>query len=113
MLAKDKVGKYKILHAIQDFYFCEHLKLLITYIREKQAIEQIIYEHTNYIRLHGKDMTSLFKLFGAIEGLIYTFPSIQTIHSIPVLQVKELYQRLYQKKEQINGLTYKIGRGGG
>jgi len=58
-------------------------------------------------------MTSLFKLFGAIEGLIYTFPNIRTIHSIPVLQVKELYQRIYRGQEEINGLTYKIGRGGG
>jgi len=23
MLAKEKIGKYKILHAVQDFYFCE------------------------------------------------------------------------------------------
>jgi hypothetical protein len=28
-------------------------------------------------------------------------------------KVKGLYQRIYQGKEQINELTYKIGRGGG
>lgn len=48
----------------------EHFKQIKQLVVENQ-IQQIIYESTNYISLtnRSKHMTSLFKLFGAIESL--------------------------------------------
>lgn len=90
----------------------EHLQFLIHLVKEKQP-NLIIYEHTNYINLRGKDMTSLFKLLGSIEGLTYTFPIIQQIANVPVDQVKRLYQQIYKKEKELIGLSYQIGRGKG
>jgi hypothetical protein len=102
----------------QEFFSCEnrdwkeHLKFLIELIKEKKP-NLIIYEHTNYINLKGKDMTSLFKLLGSIETLSCVFNFIQEINNIPVDQVKRLYRQIYQKEKEIKGLTYQIGRGKG
>ena len=82
------------------------------YINQKKP-EIIIYEHTNYIHKRTADGLGLFKLFGAIEGLHYTFLFLTQIKFIPVIQVKSFYKRLLKGQESINGLTYKIGRGGG
>ena len=88
----------------------EHLNFIVNYIQQNKP-DQLIYEHTNYINLHGKDMTSLFKLFGAIECLTFFFTL--AINNIPVNQVKDLYQKLYQGREKLTDLTYQAGRGKG
>ena len=87
----------------------EHLNFLNDYIKIKEP-NIIVYEHTNFVSLRGKDMTSLFKLLGTIEGLRYTFTFIEEINNIPVNQVKELYKKLKQQEQNIPNLTYRIGR---
>jgi hypothetical protein len=44
-------------------------------------------------------MTALFKLFGGIEGLKFNFAFLQKIESVPVHQVKGLYQKIYAKEK--------------
>ena len=86
----------------------EHLNFIIELVKKYQP-ETILYEHTNYVmdvvgrrsqpqRWRGNDMTSLFKLFGAIEGLKYTFPEVKEIGYIPVDQVKRLYHAVKDGK---------------
>ena len=58
-------------------------------------------------------MTSLFKLFGAIESLKYLLPQIKECQTVLVGLVKALYKKIYQKKTTLKNLTYKVGRGGG
>ena len=92
----------------------EHFVFILNYCRQKE-IEIIIYESTNYISLtnRSKHMTSLFKLFGAIESLKYLLPTIKECRSVLVGLVKALYKKIYQKKAQIEGLIYQVGRGKG
>jgi hypothetical protein len=105
-------GKTQEFTQYQGTNWQDHLEFLIDYIKEKQPT-QIIYEHSNYIHKKTADGLGLFKLFGAIEGLIYTFPFLTQIIPISVIKVKGFYKRLYEQKEQIPHLTYKIGRGNG
>lgn len=88
----------------------EHLTFIISLIKEKQP-NLIIYENTNYINLKGIGMTSLFKLFGAIECLSSFFNL--AINNILVKQVKELKDNLLKGNKNIMGLTYQVGRGKG
>lgn len=99
---------------IQSSNWEEHFIFILDYCRQKE-VEIIIYETTNYISLtnRSKHMTSLFKLFGAIESLKYLLPQIKECRSALVGLVKALYKKIYQKKVQIEGLNYQIGRGGG
>jgi hypothetical protein len=73
----------------------------------------ILYETTNYINSRGKDMTSLLKLLGALEGLKHTFAFIEQIKSLLVSQVKDLKSKLLAGTKQISPLTFKKGRGKG
>ncbi|CAI2193759.1 15168_t:CDS:1 [Funneliformis geosporum] len=68
----------------------------------------LLFESSNFIRIRGKDMTSLFKLLGALEVL-----PIQQIKSIPVHQVKELTKQLLHGIKKLEGLEYSQGRGKG
>ena len=70
-----------------------------------------LYEHTNFISLKGKDMTSLLKLFGGLEVLPTGFR--MQIETVPVNQVKELKKKLFLGKAQIEGISYSAGRGKG
>jgi hypothetical protein len=74
--------------------------------------DTLLYEHTNYINLRGKDMTSLFKLFGAIESLIY-LGVVSKIGAVPVNQIKALKDKLLKGTKTIAGLEYHQGRGKG
>ena len=67
----------------------------------------LLYENTNYINSRGKDMTSLFKLMGAIESL----PCKKA--NILVHQVKDLKSKLLKETKQIPDLTCQPGRGKG
>jgi hypothetical protein len=76
----------------------------------------VIYENTNYINSKGKGMTSLFKMFGVLEllsipGIIKYPSSIEKFDNIPVDQVKSLRKRIFENKEKIPNLDYKVGRG--
>lgn len=88
------------------------MKFFIDLIKEKKP-QTIIFEHTNYVSLHGKDMTSLFKLFGGIKTLSYVFDFLERVEYLPVNQVKELRGKIFRQTKQIKDLTYKVGRGGG
>ena len=66
----------------------------------------LLYEHTNYVGPRGKDMTSLFKLLGAMEML-----PVESMKKVPVNQVKELRNKLLKGKHKIEGLEYQPGKG--
>ncbi len=110
---EEKENKWEFTQ-IQSTNWEEHFVFILNYCRQKE-IEIIIYESTNYISLtnRSKHMTSLFKLFGAIESLKYMLPQIKECQTVLVGLVKALYKKIYHKKFEINNLTYKVGRGGG
>lgn len=68
----------------------------------------LLFESSNYIRIRGKDMTSLFKLLGAIEVL-----PVERINSVPVDQVKRTVKELLAGIRKIAGIEYLPGRGKG
>ena len=88
----------------------EHLAFLVEQVITLQP-NLVLYEHTNYINLKGKDMTSLFKLFGGIESLVYL--GVKEIKSVPVNQVKAFKHKLLKGTQQIAGLEFAKGRGKG
>ena len=88
----------------------EHLAFLVKQVITLQP-NLVFYEHTNYINLRGKDMTSLFKLFGGIESLVYL--GVEKIKTVPVNQVKALKDKLFKGTQQIPGLKFAKGRGKG
>ncbi|CAI2196873.1 8040_t:CDS:2, partial [Funneliformis geosporum] len=131
---------YKVLHAIQDYLFCEvgvkkkgmaKSRLKNCVLRKKDDLlikilgidpsgtgtsgftsqvkvyqpNLLLFESSNFIRIRGKDMTSLFKLLGALEVL-----PIQQIKSIPVHQVKELTKQLLVGTYRIESISYQKGR---
>ena len=85
----------------------EHYSFIKELVQNKKP-NLIIYEHTNYINLKGIDMTSLFKLFGAIECL-----EVERINNIPVNQVKELAKKLLKGELKLAEIEYQQGRGKG
>ena len=88
------------------------MNFLVNYAKKKQP-SIIVYEHTNYVNLKGRDMTSLFKLFGGIVALTYVFDFLKKVDYLPVNQVKELRSKVYNQEKEIKGLSYKVGRGHG
>ncbi|MCE8169286.1 MAG: hypothetical protein I3273_04145 [Candidatus Moeniiplasma glomeromycotorum] len=94
----------------QATQWLEHLDYLIKLVRERKP-QQIVYENTNYIHKRNSAGLGLFKLLGGIETFRYLFAT--PVAFLPVSQVKQFYTRLYNNKEQIPLLTYKIGRGNG
>ena len=85
----------------------KHYEFIVSLVKVYQP-NILLYESTNYVRLRGKDMTSLFKLLGALAVL-----PVERIKSVPVNQVKELKGKLLKGTKQIPGLTYQPGRGKG
>jgi hypothetical protein len=85
---------------------------LVSYVKEKKP-ERIVFESSHYINLRGKDMTSLFKLFGAISSLIYIFDFIKVVEQVQANQVKKLKSKIYNKELELENINYKAGRGGG
>ena len=70
----------------------------------------LLYEHTNFISLRGKDMTSLLKLLGTMETLSLPCSVLRT-ETIPVDQVKRLRGKLLKGEQTIKGLEYQPGKG--
>jgi len=68
----------------------------------------LLFETSNYIRIRGKDMTSLFKLLGSLEVL-----EIEKVKSVPVDQVKRLSKELFRGIKRIKEIEYLPGRGKG
>lgn len=92
--------------------FAEQLDCLNDLVRTKRPTN-IIYENIQYIDKSyiGKETTALFQLFGAIENLQSAFNFVKVIDKVPTNQVKLLRKRVYENKEQIPSLIYKIGKG--
>ena len=84
----------------------DHLNF-INLLIAKQEPELLLYENTNYINSRGKDMTSLFRLMGAIESLPLKKANL-LVH-----QVKDLKSKLLAGTKQIPHLAFKKGRGKG
>jgi len=57
-------------------------------------------------------MTSLFKLFGAIEFLSDTIP-IKEPFKVYVSETKSMYKKIMAKTFTFDNLSYKSGRGNG
>jgi len=68
----------------------------------------LLFENTNFIRLRGKDMTSLFKLLGSLEVM-----EIEKVKSIPVDKVKRMVKELLKGVKKIENISYQKGRGKG
>lgn len=79
---------------------------------EENKVDYIIYETTNFIKVKGYDLTSLFKMFGIIESLIYILP-IKKCETVLVREVKLSYKKLKENVLTIDNLFFKAGRGGG
>jgi hypothetical protein len=92
-------------HQSQDWQ--KHYYFIASLVKAYQP-DILLYESTNYVGLRGKDMTSLFKLIGALAVL-----PVEQIKSVPVNQVKALKDKLLKGSQQIPGLTYQKGRGKG
>ena len=105
-----KDGKQEEFNHYQNKDWKQHLAFLVEQVKTLQP-QTILYEHTHYINLRGKDMTSLFKLFGGIESLVYF--GIKEIKAVPVNQVKTLKDKLFKGTQQIPGLEFAKGRGKG
>ena len=103
-------GKEQRFSSFQSKDWKQHLAFLVEQVKELKP-NLILYEHTNYINLKGKDMTSLFKLFGGIESLVYL--GVEEIKSVPVNQVKALKDKLFKGTKTITGLEFAKGRGKG
>ena len=83
-------------------------QLFIFSLLEKYVPDMVLYENSNYVRLRGKDMTSLFKLLGWLESLPNSLPDSL---AVPVNQVKGLRGKLLKGTSQIKGLEYRKGKG--
>jgi hypothetical protein len=88
----------------------EHYRFILSLVRIWQP-DFVLFENSNYVSLRGKDMTSLWKLLGAIEVLPYEFPIYLQTKDIPVNQVKGLRSKLLKGETQIKGLEYLPGKG--
>jgi hypothetical protein len=89
----------------------EHFIFIKAFCEDNNA-DYIIYETTNFIKIRGFDLTSLFKLFGIIESLTYLFP-IKKCETVLVGEIKRSYKKLKEGSLKINNLFFKAGRGGG
>lgn len=97
---------------IKSKVWSEHLSRIVI-LTEAHRATILLYETTNYINSRGKDMTSLLKLVGAIEGLKHVFTFVEQIDSILVNQVKDLKAKLLAGTKLIPELTFAKGRGKG
>ena len=99
-------GKKITFQEFKSKVWPDHLNF-INLLIAKQEPELLLYETTNYINSRGKDMTSLFRLMGAIESLLLKKASVL------VNQVKDLKAKLLAGTKQIPELTFAKGRGKG
>jgi hypothetical protein len=100
-------GKQEEFNHYQGKEWQKHYHFIVSLVKIYQP-NILLYESTNYISLRGKDMTSLFKLLGALEVL-----PVEKVKSVPVNQVKTLKDKLLHGTKTIAGLEFKKGRGKG
>jgi len=102
-----KHGQQEQFKSYKDKDWQKHYSFIVSLVKAYQP-NILLYESTNYVSLRGKDMTSLFKLLGAVEVL-----PVERVKSVPVNQVKALKDKLFKGTKQIPNLTYQKGRGKG
>jgi len=107
-----KHGQQEQFNSYKDKDWQKHYGFVVSLVKAYQP-NILLYESTNYVRLRGKDMTSLFKLLGAVEVLPYRFILIEQIKQVPVNQVKALKDQLLKGTKSIANLAYLKGRGKG
>jgi len=79
----------------------------------KEKPRVVIYENTNYVHKRIPGTLVLLKLIGGIIGMKFAFDFIEELNSVAVNQVKPFKDKLFSGKEQMEGLTCKVGRGKG
>ena len=99
-------GKKITFQQYQSPEWKKHYAFISQLVQAEQS-NLVLYETTNYINSRGKDMTSLFRLMGALEWLPVK------LDSILVHQVKDLKAKLLAGTKQIPHLTCQPGRGKG
>jgi hypothetical protein len=102
-----KNGEKEEFKEIKEKDWLKHYDFISSLVKVYQP-SILLFETSNFIRIRGKDMTSLFKLLGALEVL-----PIQQIKSVPVDQVKRLTKELLHGIKKLEGLEYQQGRGKG
>ena len=102
-----KNGEREEFNSYQGKDWQKHYNFIVSLVKAYQP-NVLLYESTNFVRLRGKDMTSLFKLLGAVEVL-----PVEQVRSVPVNQVKALKDKLFKGTQQIPGLEFAKGRGKG
>jgi hypothetical protein len=107
-----KNGKQEEFNHYQGKEWQKHYDFIASLVKVYRP-NVLLYEHTNFISLRGKDMTALLKLFGGIECLKHVFPRIEEIRTVPVNQVKSLKDKLLKGIRKIDGLEFAKGRGKG
>ena len=100
-------GSQEEFKEIKEIDWKKHYNFISQLVKVYQP-DILLFENTNFIRIRGKDMTSLFKLLGALEVL-----EIEKIRSIPVDQVKRLGKELLRGSKKIKEIEYLPGRGKG
>src|SRR6185369_12000932 len=85
-----KNGQQEEFNFYQDKDWQKHYHFIASLVKAYQP-NVLLYEHTNFVRLRGKDMTSLFKLLGALEVL-----PVEQVKSVPVNQDKALKDKLFK-----------------
>lgn len=90
----------------------KHLNFIINLVMENEPCA-IVYETTNYIHKRIPATLTLLKLIGGIVGIKYTFGFVKELSGVAVNQVKPFKDKLFTGKEQLEGLTCKVGRGKG
>ncbi|KLL03877.1 MAG: hypothetical protein MRECE_7c005 [Mycoplasmataceae bacterium CE_OT135] len=100
-------GRQEAFSQCQGKDWQKHYHFIVSLIKLYQP-NLLLYESTNYVSLRGKDMTSLFKLLGALAVL-----PVEQVKSVPVNQVKDLKGKLLKGTKTITGLQFAKGRGQG
>ena len=102
-----KNGAKEEFKQIKEKDWIKHYHFISSLVKVYQP-NFLLFENTNFIRLRGKDMTSLFKLLGALEVM-----EIEKVKSVPVDQVKRMVKELLIGNKQITEIEYQKGRGKG
>lgn len=108
----DSEKKEEIFSNFKSKIWKEHFEFIKNFCEEKK-VDYIIYETTNFIKVRGYDLTSLFKMFGIIESLIYFIPGLKKCETVLVREVKTTYKKIKENVLEIENVYFKPGRGGG
>ena len=102
-----KNGEVEEFIEIKEKDWLKHYHFIASLVKVYQP-NILLFENTNFIRIRGKDMTSLLKLLGSLEVM-----EIEKVKSVPVDQVKRLTKELLHGIKQVKEINYQKGRGKG